>query len=157
MSSNSLSEVQRVITGTLPRPGSQVMLQAAAGFFNRAQTMDVQELQARHRRRMSELQGTSRSLPSEQAAVGAGVSSNEVSRKRSLTLQGISAHARREIRESFKRRESRLDDFGRYLPPNPLPVASIPKVITASPGPAEIRALALTAPVKRSATDWLTY
>ena len=106
--------VQRIVTGVLPsRPSSQNFggQGARPATLPRTQTMDIVDLEARHRRRMSELQGSGAPGPA-----AAGLRSDDT-RKRASTLTALNSQKNDASLSRAERRASRADEFGRAVAP----------------------------------------
>ena len=108
--------VQRIVTGVLPsRPSSQNFGGHAAGLASlpRTQTMDIVDLEARHRRRMSELQGSGVGAPGPATAA----TRPSDTRKRASTLTALNLRKNDASMARAEKRASQADEFGRPLAP----------------------------------------
>lgn len=165
---------QRIITGALPsRPSSQSLQSIPVA---RTQTMDIAELQARHRRKLSQLQSGSRNslvtLAGEAPAAGpaatTGPAPNSSHRKRSSSTAGLNTIDSTRGLSQGPRTSTVVNEFGQIqsLPvgggskrssrrqsmPRPATGLSMPIII--QPAPALQSA---TVPAKTGPNDWLAY
>lgn len=179
---------QRVVTGIMPARMPQEPDTAAGGVPHRqsmvrTQTMDILDLHAKHKRRLSEIQKAANNAAGEPKSAGMAPSASqpvikpsEITRKRSSTVTGLSSLQSASLPADIKRqkRSSAMiqgaDEFGRR--PSPTiksgisPSATMPAVAPSKPSASPKSALPSSQSVKQgssleaakdSEAAWLSY
>lgn len=85
------SPTERRVTGTLPQRPSSQLISPTLGPAPSQQVMDINKLEARHRKRLSELQGSASSHRLASPSIGSEEEGPKGERRRSTTLAGLEA------------------------------------------------------------------